>query len=188
MIRLGSKLLLLLPLISLAGCASNIPREIQDPPPDNPTISEVRHNIEQYEGARVRWGGTIASVENKAEETWIEVVAHELGSYGQPEDDDSSYGRFLVRIPAFLDPQIYAEGRELTVAGEVESRIVRKIGEHPYTYPLIRASNYYLWPQNYARRDRGYYHHHYYYGYPWGYRYHFGFGHHFRHHPHFYYW
>lgn len=180
--------IILIVLLLLAGCASNIPREIQEAPAENPAVNEVRKNIDHYTGSAVRWGGTIASVENRQDETWIEVVAHELGSYGQPLDDDSSYGRFLVRIEQFLDPQIYARGRELTVAGVVESRIVRRIGEHPYTYPLVRASTYYLWPR-YSNRGEYGFHQRYYYGYPWGYRYHFGYGPSpFWYHPHYYYW
>lgn len=162
-------------LLFLAGCASNIPREIQDAPADNPTVREVRDNIDRYTGTRVRWGGTIASVENRENDTWVEVVARDLGSYGQPYDSDSSYGRFIVRIEKFIDPQIYAEGRELTVTGIVESRIVRPIGEHPYTYPLIRGTAHYLWPQ-YTTRDSAFYHRHY-YGWPYGYRFHFGYAH-----------
>jgi len=181
----------LVPILLATGCASNVPRAIQEAPAGNPTVGEVRDDIDPYQGVRVRWGGTIASVENRENETWIEVVATELGRYGRPKGSDYAFGRFIVRIEGFLDPQIYAEGRELTVAGEVESRLVRPIGEHPYTYPLVRASTYYLWPY-YAGRG---YHYPYYHGYyrPYGYRYHLGFGHrhhfgftHFRY-PH-YYW
>lgn len=168
-----ARFLLPLCLLLVAGCASNIPREIQDAPTENPTIREVRNNIDQYTGTAVRWGGSIASVENRQNETWIEVVATELGSYGRPLESDSSYGRFIVRIEKFLDPQIYAEGRELTVAGVVESRIARPIGEHSYTYPLVRASAYYLWPRYADRRSDFYYNH--YYTWP-GYRYHLGVG------------
>lgn len=149
-----------------SGCASNVPREIQDPPVADLTVNQVRSDIDEYTGNTVRWGGIIASVENRENETWVEVVAQDLGSYGQPRDEDSSYGRFLVRIEEFIDPQIYAEGRELTVAGVVESRIVRPIGEHPYTYPLIRATAYHLWPE-YAEYDRrNDYFMRYHYGYP----------------------
>lgn len=162
----------------VSGCASNIPQEIQDPPIADPTVNQVRDNIDEYTGSTVRWGGIIASVENRENETWIEVVAQDLGSYGQPQEEDSSYGRFLVRIEKFIDPQIYAKGRELTVAGVVESRIVRPIGEHPYTYPLIRATSHYLWPE-YAERDRRsnyflryHYGHPFYHGYGFGWRYH----------------
>ncbi len=173
-----ASIILSLSLLTLAGCASNVPRDIQDAPAENPTIRDVRNNIDRYTGSSVRWGGTIASVENRQNETWVEVVARELGRYGRPRDSDNSYGRFLVRINQFVDPQVYAEGRELTVAGVVESRIVREIGEHPYTYPLVRANSYYLWPQ-YSASDR-YPYYRGYYGWPHPhYRFGFGYGHHY---------
>ena len=36
------------------------------------------------------WGGTIASVENRKDETWLEIVARELGSSGRPRETDRS--------------------------------------------------------------------------------------------------
>ncbi len=174
---------ILLTILALSGCASNIPREIKEPPAENPTVYEVRDDIDRYTDSRVRWGGTIADVENRENETWIEVVALELAGYGRPETTDNSYGRFLVRIDQFIDPQIYAKGRELTIAGVVESRIVRKIGEHPYTYPLIRATSHHLWPQYDTARNTDLYYRGY-YGWPYS-RYGFGAGYGYRYwHPH----
>lgn len=172
--RLHANVFLTTSLLMLAACASNIPRDIQDPPAGNPTINQVQQNIDRYTGTKVRWGGVIAEVENHENETWIEVVSQDLSYYGQPSDEDSSNGRFLVRIEGFIDPQIYAEGRELTIAGEVESRIVRPIDEYPYTYPLVRATAHHLWPERSAHDD---YYLRYYHGYPFypGY----GFGYHY---------
>ena len=48
-------------LLALAGCASTVPREIRDAPAGNPQLAEVRTNVTQFTGARVRWGGTIAN-------------------------------------------------------------------------------------------------------------------------------
>lgn len=183
----GRLSLSLLSLLLLAGCASNIPRQISETPADNPSVKQVRSNIEPYQSRSVRWGGTIAAVENKENETWIEVVTADLGSTGRPRQSDKSYGRFLARISGFVDPQIYAEDRELTVYGTVESRIVRPIGEHPYTYPLIKAESYHLWPEYVANQHNygGYYgspygfypHYGFYYPYHSRARFHYGFGH-----------
>lgn len=170
-------------ILALIGCAGNIPREIQTAPIEDPTVREVRDNIDHYTGSSIRWGGEIAAVENRENETWIEVVSKPLGGYGQPRDEDSSSGRFLARVEGFVDPQIYAKGRELTVVGEVESRIVRSIGEHPYTYPLIRVTSHYLWPE-YARRERDDYYLRYHYGHPFYHGYGFGYR---RYYP-YYYW
>ena len=158
-----------LAMLFLSACASNVPVEIrQDITGSNASVDAVRIDFSRYEGQKVRWGGTIVSLENKASETWVEIVGRELGSYGRPKRLDQSPGRFLVRIEGFLDPAIYKPDRELTVYGTVESRLVRQIDEHPYTYPLIKAQTYYLWDE-YDRYDDRYAY--YPYGYPY---YHYG--------------
>lgn len=193
---MGTRLALFSFILLLVGCASNIPLEIRDDLTGGGiTTNAVRADSNRYTGARVRWGGIIASVENKAEETWIEVVGKRLGAFGQPVlSRDQSTGRFLVRIDGFLDPDIYRKNRPITVFGTVEGLIVRAIDEYPYTYPLIRAQSYYLW------QDYDYYPRYAHYPYPYGYypypyfypyditfgyhfgpysRYHFGLHHHF---------
>ena len=162
----------------LAGCASNIPVEIREDLPGNTnvTIDAVRNNINQYTGQRIRWGGTIASVENKVNDTWIEIVARELNAWGRPAVSDNTQGRFLARIDGFLDPEIYKEGRRVTIYGTIESRSVRQLDTHPYTYPVIKAESYYLWKE-YPRRYYAYYdpfYGFYPYRYSFYYRYHFG--------------
>jgi outer membrane lipoprotein len=51
----------------------------------------------------------------------------------------------LVRFQGFLDPAIYASGRKLTVAGQVEGKVVRPLKEINYTYPVLSAREHYLW-------------------------------------------
>ncbi len=176
-------------ILMLSACASNIPIEIRQDANDI-SIDSVHSDFDLYKGQRIRWGGTITNVENNASDSWIEIVAKDLNSYGRPRITDHSLGRFIVRIDGFIDPAIYKTDRELTVYGVVESRVVRQIDEHSYTYPLIKAEKYYLWRDYY----HGYYARSYYYPYYYPYRYHypfnyyypyhfgFRFGHHFGHH------
>ena len=60
-------------LLTLAGCASQ-PSPIATEPAGNVPIAEVRANPDAYVGKQVRWGGAIASVETKANQTWVEIV------------------------------------------------------------------------------------------------------------------
>jgi outer membrane lipoprotein len=169
-------------IFMLSACASNIPIEIQQDANDI-TIDAVRSNFERYKGQYVRWGGTIIGVENNESDSWIEIVGKQLNSYGKPKYSDHSLGRFLVRVEGFVDPAIYKTDRVLTVYGVVESRVVRQIDEHPYTYTLIEAEKHYLWREYNRYRHYAYYYP-YYYPYRYYYPYHFGFhfGHHFGHH------
>jgi outer membrane lipoprotein len=181
-------------LIFLYGCASNIPLEIrQDITEHNISINAASTDFDQYQGQNIRWGGTIVSVENKKDDTWIEVVGKDLNSWGEPVNSDNSEGRFLVRVDGFLDPAIYKTDRRLTVYGTVESRVMGHIDDHPYTYPLIKAQSYYLWSDYDRRRYYGYPYYPYYYPYRYGFDFGYGYGYGF--YPrygfglhHFYYW
>src|SRR4030066_392990 len=136
---------LFLPL-TLAGCASDIPRPIRESPAENIPVTEALKDPQQHRAAAVRWGGAIASIENRRDETWIEIVERPLDAYGQPRDTDQSAGRFLARVQGFLDPAIFAPKRLVTAAGALDGNSTRTIGEHPYTYPVVRADSIYLWP------------------------------------------
>jgi len=167
---------LIICVLLLSACASNIPLEIrEDISESKASISAVRSDINRYVGSKVRWGGSIASVQNKKNETWIELVGRPLGSYGEPQNRDESQGRFIVRINEFLDPAIYKEGRRMTVYGVVEGKVEGFIDEHPYTYPLVTAGTHYLWDEYASRR---YYYPDYYYPYSYyPFSYHFGYYH-----------
>lgn len=161
--------LLAMAVIALAGCApAHVPVEIRSAPEVDPQVEEVQADFARYEGVNVRWGGRIASVYNKEEETWIEVVATRLDGTGRPRVVDYAYGRFIARFDGFLDPQIYAMNRELTVYGKLEKLVDRTIGEHPYSYPLVRVQSHELW-REYPER-RYYSPPHPYYYHPYSYR------------------
>lgn len=138
----------------LAACATPLPEAIREPPPGDLSITEVRGNVEAYIGDRVRWGGTITGVENRAQETWIEVVARPLEGSGRPSESGDSLGRFIAQVEGFLDPAVYREGREVTVAGTVEGELTRPIGEYRYTYIVVDAGTTKLWE---PRVERAYY-------------------------------
>lgn len=131
-------------VLLLAGCAST-PTALQNAPAESPPVATVRERPESYVGERVRWGGTIAGVINRQSETLLVIVARPLRDNGRPYADAGSPGRFLARVPGFLDPAVYGEGRSLTVVGTIAGSEVRAIGDYPYRYPVVRADSYHLW-------------------------------------------
>ncbi len=145
--RNAAVLALLLAALWFGGCTVT-PQALEPPPErDAPNVSTAAETPEEYRGVRVRWGGTIAGVENRADSTLVEVVARPLGRDSRPRGDDRSEGRFLAVIPGFLDPAIYEEGRELTVAGTLDGIEERPVGDYPYHYPRIQATGHHLWPR-----------------------------------------
>ncbi|MEJ2345568.1 MAG: Slp family lipoprotein [Gammaproteobacteria bacterium] len=129
----------------LGGCAGNIPKEIRTPPPGNPPLQAVRAEPQRFTGVHVRWGGTIAEVQNRRHDTWVEVVARDLENSGRPIEDSRALGRFLVKIRGFVDPAVLAKGKALTVSGVVEGMVTKPIGDYPYRFPVVGAQTYYLW-------------------------------------------
>lgn len=138
---------LLLAGLLLAGCTSQIPQNIKQAPPNDPSIEQVHSSTIQDLIWQVRWGGEILEVENLANETRFTVLASPLTSGGEPKSTDDSGGRFIANVPVFLDPKVYATGRQLTVSGNVVRFEDRKVGEFAYRYPVVQADSYYLWPE-----------------------------------------
>ncbi len=132
-------------LLILSGCATTVPEQVRRPLPDAPDLARVLAAPERFVGREVRWGGSIAGVDNRADETCIEVVGRELQTRGRPLEGDRSQGRFLACIDRFLDPAIFAEGRLFTVRGEIEAVERRPVGAYPYPYPRVRISSFQLW-------------------------------------------
>ena len=94
-----------------------------------------------------RWGGVITGIENKAKGTVVEVVNFELNGFGRPQVSDKSSGRFKVYIDKFLDPAIYKKGRSVSVLGTVSDSEEGSIGEYKYRFPVLKASDLYLWKE-----------------------------------------
>ena len=131
-------------LFGLAGCASG---PIADPNLDGPGLRAVLTTPADYLGQTVRWGGKIARVDNRRDDTLIEIVQQPLGRSGRPLDGAQSAGRFLARFDGFLDPVIYAEGKELTVIGTLAPSRPGTIGAYPYTFPVVAVDQHELWAE-----------------------------------------
>ncbi|MBS0002316.1 MAG: Slp family lipoprotein [Thioalkalivibrio sp.] len=128
-----------------AGCAT-VPEDLQPVPEIQPEVAEVRSDPEAFAGATVVWGGNIASVDNLAEGTRLEIVSRPLGRDQRPLAVDHSDGRFHAFFPGFLDPQVHTPMREVTIRGQVDGANEDSIGEFPYTFPRVEVESLHLWP------------------------------------------
>lgn len=158
-------LLAILPLL-LVGCASNSAMHATQTEENTP-IAIVLADIDAHKGKQVRWGGTIASAKNKQGETWLEIVSRDLRASGKPTRSDKSAGRFIVKVAEFLEPEIYQQGRAVTVTGELVGSESGTIGEQSYVFPVVRSDKVRLWPKyqvNSRRMNWGWS----YYGGHWG--------------------
>jgi outer membrane lipoprotein len=136
---------LIIGTLLITGCSS-IPKSLKVP--ENTTLtnfSQVRENDTNTQGNLARWGGVIAKVVNNSDNTMIEVVHFPLKSSSRPKQGNETQGRFRVYFSGLLDPVIYKEGKSVTSLGTVSTSEQGKIGEHEYTYPVLKASYIHLW-------------------------------------------
>lgn len=101
----------------------------------------------QIGGELVRWGGQIVSVEPRSNSSCFEVVSAPLSGSSRPEKVDQSLGRFIACRAGFYEPEVFQEGREITISGRIEGFETRKVGEYDYHYPRVAADVVYLWPE-----------------------------------------
>jgi outer membrane lipoprotein len=134
--------------IFLAGCSYPISQNLRAQANLPPTFQEVFQNPEAYKGKIVIWGGEIIQTMNQKDKTTlIEVLQKPLDWREEPKGNEPSGGRFLILVENFLDPYIYRQGREITVAGEILGERVRPLGETEYRYPSLLSKQIYLWEE-----------------------------------------
>jgi outer membrane lipoprotein len=136
----------LLAILLLAGCTSQIPLEIRQGP-DSPAPAVARENLDAYAGQAVRWGGLLLETQNRTAVTRLVILARPLTRDGEPVDSDTSLGRFIAIVPDFLDPEVYAADRRVTVTGILRGSERGTVGGHDYLYPVVEAAAWYLWPE-----------------------------------------
>ncbi len=150
-------------LLGLSACVTPYPQGTVS----DLTVSGARDTPPELPEA-VRWGGTIVSVENKADGTSsLEIVSRPLGYAGRPVRNDQSDGRFIAEIADVVDPGIVKAGRDITVTGLVSDVIVGTIGESPYRFPVVAVDDFHYWSPASARTHAGAYpcrYGHHYYG------------------------
>lgn len=141
----------------LSACAG-LPSAIENAPALPISYSQASHNTNDYKDAPIRWGGVVVSVENEAQSSLMQVLFYPLDNSGRPQLYEPVEGRFVVKSAEFLDPAIYTEDKEITVAGAISGNIERTVGERIIQVPLVSATAIHLWPA-YANRYgyRGYY-------------------------------
>ncbi len=87
----------------LVGCATVPPvyDPIQDANFQGPTLAAARARPEAYLRTRVRWGGAVARVDNRRDETWVEIVEQPLGKTDGPPGPTPARAAFSPGFPVF---------------------------------------------------------------------------------------
>jgi len=142
------KRLLVAGSIILASCASG-PQFPTEQVNTSLQPKQAAQSSETLVGERVIWGGVVLATRNLEKTSELEVLAYPLDEFNQkPETGDSPLGRFLVSLSGYLETADYGKGRLVTVTGRFSEIEQGKVGQAPYTYPVIEAADMYLWPRD----------------------------------------
>lgn len=142
--RFSPLIVILMVGLTLQGCTVISRKTMADALPDV-TFTELCHDVDTFHGQTVILGGHVIEVRNEARQTIIVVLQTPLGSGQEPLPPDRSEGRFMLQHDGFLDPEVFAKGRTITVAGEVTGVIREPIDHEPYDYILLASREIYLW-------------------------------------------
>jgi outer membrane lipoprotein len=146
-----TKYALLVPLLAgtmtlISGCAPTFPQRITDQVDKSITFDDLNKNPDAYKGKWVMFAGVIADSKNEKDGgSYLEIVQKPADSDGRPLRTDRTGGRFIAVSKQFLDPAIYARGREITVVGEAAGVSVKPLGETSYRYPFLTVEALHLW-------------------------------------------
>jgi outer membrane lipoprotein len=147
-------LLLLGLLTAVFGCAPGISREARTQVTYDGPFEELQRQPQKFDGEIVMLGGKIIRTDVDGDATELVVLQMDLDRAGRPMDTDRSAGRFVVRTPQFLDPELYPEGLQITVVGQKVQSEERLIGNMPYRYPIIEPIEITKWPRQVDRSSR----------------------------------
>ncbi|MBI1424562.1 MAG: hypothetical protein GC149_14040 [Gammaproteobacteria bacterium] len=111
-----------------------------------------------YGNLRVVWGGMIVRTTPQKEHTQIEVLAYPVDSYGEPDRQAASQGRFLIERQGYLEPADFAAGRWISAVGTIGQPQIGKVGEASYRFPVLVPEQLYLWPQSSSSKTQTYFH------------------------------
>lgn len=155
-------------------CAPVLRKELMDLSIRDVSLAEIKRSPDLYKGKLFALGGIIVNTKVTAEGSLIEALYVSVNSRGYFKGISSSNGRFLALFPqetGFLDPMIFRNRREITLAGEFVGLRVGMIDETEYLYPFFRIVELYLWKErsNYYYVTPPYYapYPYYWWGYPY---------------------
>ena len=129
--------------ILLVGCSS-LPKELESS--SEVVITDYQQWVNQLpEANAVRLGGVIAKVTNLKDKSRVEIVNMPISNSGKPDLDAEPSGRFVAYVDGYVEPLSFSEGRLVTFVGQSAGSEDGKIGEFPYTFPVMNVTNQRLW-------------------------------------------
>ena len=146
-------LLAVLSVLILFSCAPVLRYDLMGKGILNARLSELKENPVSYREKLFILGGIIVNTTVTKEGSLIEAIYVPVDFRGYLKSSGISNGRFLAIYKGFLDPVIFNQEREVTIAGIFKGTRTGNIGEMEYTYPFFEIEEIYLWEK---RQDEYY--------------------------------
>jgi len=120
----------------------------------NPGIRffDLQRNPQAFKDQMVLLAGVIVKTTYQPDgKTRIEAYQTQMNYEKRPVNLDISQGRFLAEYDGFLDSDIYAKGRQVTLAGRFQGVKVMTLGQMDYSYPFVKIHEIHLWEKEEPR-------------------------------------
>jgi len=136
-------------LIGIAGCAFPISYELRAQAERDLTYPVVARDPDSYKGKTVIWGGIVSIYRAQPNQTILTVRETPLDCWGVPRDEGSSRGRFIARVPEYLDEEIYGGKNKVTLAGKIVGEETRSLGGVQVRYPVVQVREFHFFLEPY---------------------------------------
>jgi outer membrane lipoprotein len=134
-------------LCGCMACSAAFDPDIRSQVDPTLSYSALAASPASYVGHVVLLGGTIVEATNLATLTRVILLQYPVGRGDRPRTDQPSGGRFLLRVPGYLETAVYRPGRAISVIGEVVGQADLPLGETTYAYPVLVPKALHLWPE-----------------------------------------
>ena len=138
----------------LYGCTYAISPSMTAQADKTITFEMLQADPDTFKGKIIILGGVISQVTTTKEGTILEVIQKPLDYWGKPKQTTRTEGHFLVLYPGYLNTMDYTNGREITVAAEVEGTRSSALGETDFDYPLVLSKELKLWEKERQTWDK----------------------------------
>jgi len=139
---------LVLIILMLFSCAPVLRKDLMQQGMINFELSDIRQDPADFKGRLFILGGIIVRTSLTKEGSLIEAIHVPVNSRGYLKNTDKFNGRFLaIYRGKILDPAVFREKREITLAGELIDIRRGMIDEIEYVYPYFDIREIYLWEE-----------------------------------------
>lgn len=136
--------------LMLSSCYPVLRRDLLSSATPHVPFQDIANSPDLYKGKLFILGGLIVKTSNTEKGSLIEAVHIQATASGYLMTPDRTHARYLAFYPrenGILDPAVYRQGREITIAGQFIETRKGKIDQMDYVFPVFEIKDIYLWEE-----------------------------------------